>query len=215
MPDACIALTCQARKFLQLLDEPRQRTHERTVDVAALSLSGIKLITPTIVRDARGFFCETFSARTLARAGIAATFVQDNHSLSTQKGVVRGLHFQTPPRAQAKLVRVTHGSIFDVAVDIRVGSPSYGRHVSTVLSAANCQQIWIPEGFAHGFCTLEPDTEVLYKVTDYYAPECDSGLKWDDPALAIAWPIAAHDAILSPRDMQHPPLADLRSSFVI
>ena len=185
------------------------------MEVTALSLREIKLITPKIVRDARGLFCETFSARALAEAGIAATFVQDNHSLSSQQGVVRGLHFQVPPRAQGKLVRVTRGSIFDVAVDIRVGSPTYGRHVSAVLSAANWQQIWVPEGFAHGFCTLEPETEVLYKVTDYYAPECDRGLKWDDPALSIAWPAVAREAVLSPKDMRHPPLADLESGFAI
>jgi dTDP-4-dehydrorhamnose 3,5-epimerase len=186
-----------------------------TVEVTDLSLPGVKLITPKIFRDARGLFCETFNARALAAVGVLDAFVQDNHSLSLKKGVVRGLHFQIPPHAQAKLVRVTRGSIFDVAVDIRVGSPTYGHHVSAVLSAGNWQQIWIPEGFAHGFCTLEPDTEVLYKVTDYYAPECDRGLKWDDPALAIAWPVASHEAVLSPKDAQHPPLADLRSSFVI
>ena len=185
------------------------------VEITALSLREIKLITPKILRDARGLFCETFSARALAEAGITATFVQDNHSLSSQQGVVRGLHFQVPPRAQGKLVRVTRGSIFDVAVDIRAGSPTYGRHVSAVLSAANWQQIWVPEGFAHGFCTLEPETEVLYKVTDYYAPECDRGLKWDDPALAIAWPAVAREALLSAKDMRHPPLADLESGFAI
>ena len=186
-----------------------------TVEVTDLSVPGIKLITLKIFRDARGLFCETFNARALVAAGISAAFVQDNHSVSLQKGVVRGLHFQVPPHAQAKLVRVTRGSIFDVAVDIRVGSPTYGRHVGAVLSAAKWQQIWIPEGFAHGFCTLEPETEVLYKVTDYYAPECDRGLKWDDPALAIAWPVAPHEVVLSPKDAQHPLLADLRSSFVI
>jgi len=186
-----------------------------TVEVTALSLSGIKLIAPKIFRDVRGLFCETFNARALAQAGIGATFVQDNHSLSSQKGVVRGLHFQEPPHAQGKLVRVARGSIFDVAVDIRRGSPTYGRHVTAVLSAENWRQIWIPEGFAHGFCTLEPDTEVLYKVTDHYAPERDRGLKWDDPALAIAWPVAAHEAVLSPKDRRHPTLADLKSSFVI
>lgn len=185
------------------------------MEVTDLALSGIKLIKPKIFRDGRGFFSETFNARALAVVGITATFVQDNHSLSRQKGVVRGLHFQAPPHAQGKLVRVSRGSIFDVAVDIRVGSPTYGRHVSAVLSAANWQQIWIPEGFAHGFCTLETDTEVLYKVTDTYAPECDRGLKWDDAALAIAWPVAPSAAILSPKDTQHPPLVDLRSGFVI
>ena len=186
-----------------------------SVDVAPLSLPEIKLITPKVLRDARGLFCETFNARALAAAGIAAAFVQDNQSLSSQKGTVRGLHFQTPPQAQAKLVRVVRGSIFDVAVDIRVGSPTYGRYASAVLSAANWRQLWIPEGFAHGFCTLEPDTEVLYKVTDFYAPECDRGLKWDDPALAIAWPVAPKAALLSPRDMRHPPLADLLSGFAV
>jgi dTDP-4-dehydrorhamnose 3,5-epimerase len=185
------------------------------VQITRLGIPDVVLITPTIHRDGRGFFSETFNARALAVAGITATFVQDNHSLSRQKGVVRGLHFQAPPHAQGKLVRVSRGSIFDVAVDIRVGSPTYGRHVSAVLSAANWQQIWIPEGFAHGFCTLETDTEVLYKVTDTYAPECDRGLKWDDQALATAWPVAPSAAILSPKDTQHPPLADLRSGFVI
>lgn len=185
------------------------------MDVTALSLSGIKLVTPKVLRDARGFFCETFNAHALLLAGIEATFVQDNHSFSPRQGVVRGLHFQAPPRAQSKLVRVTRGSIFDVVVDIRVGSPTYGRHVSVVLSAANWRQMWIPVGFAHGFCTLEPDTEVLYKVTDYYAPEYDRGLKWDDPALAIAWPVRAHEAMVSPKDARHPPLADLESSFAI
>jgi dTDP-4-dehydrorhamnose 3,5-epimerase len=186
-----------------------------TVDVTSLSLPEIRLVTPKVLRDARGLFCETFNARALAAAGIVANFVQDNHSLSSPKGVVRGLHFQTPPHAQAKLVRVARGSIFDVAVDVRVGSPTYGRHASAVLSAANWQQLWIPEGFAHGFCTLEPDTEVLYKVTGFYAPECDRGLKWDDPALAIPWPVAPEAAMLSAKDRQHPPLADLKSGFAI
>ena len=164
-------------------------------------------------RDARGFFSETFNAGALAVAGITAPFVQDNHSLSTAQGVVRGLHFQVPPHAQAKLVRVTRGSIFDVAVDIRVGSPTYGRHVGAVLSAANWQQIWIPEGFAHGFCTLEPETEVIYKVTDIYAPDCDRALFWNDPELAIAWPVPAEAAILSAKDAAAPRLNDMVSPF--
>ena len=165
--------------------------------ITATSLPEVRLVLPDRFGDDRGFFSETYSRRAFAAAGIADEFVQDNHSVSLQKGVVRGLHFQVPPHAQAKLVRVTRGSIFDVAVDIRLGSPTYGRHVGAVLSAAKWQQIWIPEGFAHGFCTLEPDTEVLYKVTDYYAPECDRGLNWDDPALAIAWPVAPHEVVLS------------------
>lgn len=183
------------------------------MEVTDLTLPGIKLITPKVFRDQRGFFAETFHARAWAAAGVAATFVQDNHSLSRPRGVVRGLHFQAPPHAQAKLVRVARGAIFDVAVDIRVGSPTYGRHVSAVLSADNWQQLWIPEGFAHGFCTLAPDTEVLYKATAYYAPECDRSLRWDDPALAIAWPVAPHEAVLSPKDAAAPLLKAIKSPF--
>lgn len=177
--------------------------------VEQLAIPDVKLITPRIFRDERGFFSETFSARDLAEAGIAATFVQDNHSLSRAKGVVRGLHYQVAPRAQGKLVRVTRGAVLDVAVDIRSGSPTYGRHVATVLSAENWRQLWLPSGFAHGFCTLEPDTEVQYKVTEYYAPECDRGILWNDPALGINWPIAVDSAILSDKDRKHPRLVDL------
>lgn len=177
--------------------------------VEQLRIADVKLITPRIYRDERGFFSETFSARELAAAGIAETFVQDNHSLSRTKGVVRGLHFQIAPRAQGKLVRVTRGAILDVAVDIRRGSPTYGQHVAMMLSAENWRQLWVPSGFAHGFCTLEPDTEVQYKVTDYYAPECDRGIRWNDPALGIAWPVAAELAVLSDKDKNQPMLADL------
>ena len=141
--------------------------------------------------------------------GIPADFVQDNHSFSSAKGVVRGLHFQIKPHAQGKLVRVARGAIFDVALDIRGGSPTFGRHVSTILSAENWAQIWIPEGFAHGFCTLEPNTEVLYKTTAYYSPECSRGIKWDDPALGIAWPADPDDVVLSDADRNFPRLADL------
>ena len=173
----------------------------------------MKLVVPAIHHDERGFFSETFNGRALAEAGIDAAFVQDNQSLSRAKGVIRGLHFQIPPEAQGKLVRVTRGSIFDVAVDIRKGSPTFGRHVSAILSAENWSQLWVPTGFAHGFCTLEPDTEMLYKVTNYYAPECDRGLAWDDPDLGIAWPIAPGTAILSDKDRRHPRLKDLRYPF--
>src|SRR6476620_6974782 len=159
------------------------------LQVQALAIPDVKVITPTIVRDERGFFSETYSRRALEQAGIHADFVQDNQSLSRAKGVVRGLHFQTEPFAQGKLVRVLRGSIFDVAVDIRRGTPTFGRHVSHVLSAENWSQIWVPVGFAHGFCTLEPDTEVVYKVTALYAPQCDKGIAFDDPDLGIAWPI--------------------------
>lgn len=178
-----------------------------------LDIPDVKLITPDIFRDDRGFFSETFSERALSVYGVKAHFAQDNHSLSTHRGVIRGLHFQIPPHAQGKLVRVIRGSIFDVAVDIRTGSPTFGKHVTALLSAANWSQLWVPEGFAHGFCTLEPFTEVLYKVTDYYAPDCDRGLRWDDPELGIAWPVATPDAILSAKDKQHPFLIDLPSYF--
>ena len=176
--------------------------------VEALSIPDVKLIAPSIFKDERGFFSETFNVRTLASVGISEPFVQDNHSLSVPRGVVRGLHFQIPPHAQAKLVRVVRGAILDVAVDIRHGSPTFGKHVTCVLSASNWSQLWVPRGFAHGFCTLEPNTEVIYKVTDYYAPASDRGLRWDDPELAIAWPVASGDAILSPKDRTHPTLAE-------
>ena len=179
-----------------------------------MAIADVKRIAPAIFRDARGFFSETYNGRTLATGGIDVTFVQDNHSLSTAKGVVRGLHFQTNPKAQGKLVRVTRGAIFDVAVDIRQGSPTYGQHVSQVLSAENWLQLWVPAGFAHGFCTLEPDTEVVYKVTEYYAPECDRGLAWDDPDLAIAWPVTPATATLSDKDRKHPQLKDLGPAFI-
>jgi len=184
------------------------------VDVQTLSIPEVKLLTPRKFGDARGFFSEVFNARSLAEAaGITETFVQDNHAYSAEKGVVRGLHFQLPPMAQDKLVRVTRGAIFDVAVDIRRGSPTFGRHVSAVISASNWTQIWVPKGFAHGYCTLEPDTEVLYKTTAFYAPELDRGLAWDDPALAIEWPIEREKVILSAKDRAQPVLADLADCF--
>ncbi len=183
------------------------------MDVQSLEIPAVKLITPRIHRDHRGFFSETYNAKALARAGIDVAFVQDNHSLSREKGVVRGLHFQTRPKAQGKLVRVTRGAILDVAVDIRRESPTFGRHVAVVLSAENWRQLWIPVGFAHGFCTLEDDAEVQYKVTDDYAPDCDRGLLWNDPALGIAWPVEPGGAILSDKDRAHPRLADLPAYF--
>src|SRR6202011_2343914 len=147
------------------------------------ALPEIKVLMPRRIGDVRGFFSEVWNARDFAAVGIEAAFVQDNHIRNPLKGTLRGLHFQVPPHAQGKLVRVTRGSIFDVAVDIRVGSSTFGQHVSAVISAANWTQIWIPAGFAHGYCTLEPNTEVIYKVTDYYAPDCDRGLQWDDADL--------------------------------
>jgi dTDP-4-dehydrorhamnose 3,5-epimerase len=183
------------------------------MNVQTLNIPEVKVITPRKFGDARGFFSETYNRAGLLEHGIDVAFVQDNHSLSAETGVVRGLHFQTAPRAQDKLVRVVRGAILDVAVDIRHGSPTYGQHVAVVLSAENWQQLWVPKGFAHGFCTLEPDTEVLYKVTDYYAPECDRGLLWNDPALGIDWPVTSAAAVLSDKDHKHPPLADLPKYF--
>jgi dTDP-4-dehydrorhamnose 3,5-epimerase len=183
------------------------------VKVTALAIPAVKLITPHIVRDDRGFFSETFNVRALASGGVTGDFVQDNHSLSVQRGVVRGLHYQLPPTAQDKLVRVTRGSILDVAVDIRKGSPTYGQHVAITLSAENWQQLWVPKGFAHGFCTLEPDTEVVYKATDYYAPEFDRGLRWNDPDLGITWPVTAEGAILSAKDAVAPLFRGLEAPF--
>jgi dTDP-4-dehydrorhamnose 3,5-epimerase len=183
------------------------------LEVQSLAIPEVKLLTPRRFRDERGFFSESYNARVFAEAGIVGPFVQDNHAYSSQAGVVRGLHFQIAPRAQGKLVRVTRGAMLDVAVDIRQGSPTYGRHVSAVLSAANWTQIWVPQGFAHGYCTLEPDTEVLYKVTDYYAPEYERGVHWNDAALAIAWPVSGDTSIVSAKDMQLPPLAEMPAYF--
>src|SRR5438874_2218557 len=176
-------------------------------------IADIKLIMPTRHADSRGFFSEVFKENVLRQHGIDVHFVQDNHSLSVSTGVLRGLHFQTPPFAQAKLLRVTAGAIFDVAVDIRWGSPTFGHHVAAVLSAAEGNQLFIPEGFAHGYCTLEPDTEVIYKVSAYYSPEHDRGLLWSDPALGIVWPVSGDQALISDKDRQHPVFSHLPQSF--
>ena len=184
------------------------------MQVLETEIAGIKLLKPVRRVDPRGFFSEVFKEQVLRENGIDIHFVQDNHSLSVNKGVLRGLHFQIPPSAQAKLLRVTAGSIFDVAVDIRWGSPSFGRHFAAVLSAADWNQIFIPEGFAHGYCTLEPDTEVIYKVNAYYSPEHDRGLLWNDPALGIVWPVSTDKALVSDKDRTHPVLAHLPRYFL-
>ncbi len=178
-----------------------------------LHIPGPVLVRPAKLEDARGFFSETYNARLFREAGLPTAFVQDNHSFSAAAGVVRGLHFQLPPRAQGKLVRVVRGAVLDVAVDLRRGSPSFGQYVAVELSAANWRQLWIPVGFAHGFCTLEPDTEVIYKVTDFYDAASERGLAWDDPDLAIPWPVAPADAILSDKDRRQPRLAELPDYF--
>ena len=183
------------------------------MQVRTLAIPDVKVLTPRQLGDRRGFFSEVYSRRTFAEAGIHTEFVQDNHSLSACRGTVRGLHFQTPPHAQAKLVRVVRGSIFDVAVDLRRSSPTRGRHVSVVLSAESWTQILVPAGFAHGFMTLEPDTEVVYKVSDHYAPDHDQGLLWNDPTLAIQWPIPQDEAVLSDKDRGQPGFAGFVTPF--
>ncbi len=176
---------------------------ERTV------IPGVLILRPRKFEDARGFFAPVFRESDLQAAGVAHGWVQENQSLSVRKGTVRGMHFQKPPFVQAKLVRVVRGAALDVCVDIRRDSPSFGRHVAVELSADNLTSIYIPAGFAHGFCTLAPDCEILYKVSSGYAPEAEGGVRWNDPALGIAWPIAEEEAMLSDRDRQLPSLADL------
>ena len=183
------------------------------MQVISTAIAEVKEIRPIRHRDPRGFFSEIFRETVLRQHGIEISFVQENQSLSVDRGVVRGLHFQTPPTSQAKLVRVGAGSILDVAVDIRRGSPSYARHVAVVLSAAEGNQLFVPEGFAHGFCILEPNTEVIYKVNRYYSAEHDRGLAWNDPELGIAWPIADDEAVLSDKDRRQPVLAELPPYF--
>jgi dTDP-4-dehydrorhamnose 3,5-epimerase len=176
--------------------------------IERLEIPDLLLLTPVRHDDRRGFFSETFRADTLAAYGVDAAFVQDNHSYSSRKGVLRGLHFQVSPHPQGKLVRCSRGAILDVGVDIRPGSPTYRRHVAVELSAANWRQLWLPAGFAHGYVTLEDDCEVIYKVTDYYSPDCDRGIAWDDPALGIDWRLAADEVSLSDKDRKLPRLAD-------
>ncbi|WP_186417736.1 dTDP-4-dehydrorhamnose 3,5-epimerase [Bosea sp. CS1GBMeth4] len=178
-----------------------------------LAIPAVVLIRPRKFGDARGYFMETWNLEAFAAAGIGAAFVQDNQSLSAARGVVRGLHFQAPPAPQAKLVRVLRGAIFDVAVDIRAGSPSYGRWCAATLTAEGAEQIFVPRGFAHGFCTLEPDTEVAYKVDGPYAPETEGGLVWNDARLSIDWPVAPGEAQLSGKDAVLPGFADFTSPF--
>ena len=183
------------------------------MEISRLSIPDVCILKPVRHRDQRGFFSESYNRRTLEALGLHLDFVQDNHAYSANRGTIRGLHFQGPPHAQAKLIRVTRGAIFDVAVDLRQGSPDYGRWVSAVISADDWNQILVPAGFAHGLCTLEDRTEVIYKVTDYYDRACDLGIAWNDPALGIDWPVGADEAIVSERDRALPPLADLPSLF--
>lgn len=183
------------------------------MQVLDTAIPAVKVLVPKKFGDHRGFFSEIYSRQAFEAAGIRADFVQDNHSLSAEAGVVRGLHFQLPPAAQDKLLRVVRGAILDVAVDVRRSSPTFGKHVAEVISAENWRQIYIPAGFAHGFRTLEPNTEVIYKVTSFYSPEHDRGVRWNDPALAIDWGIGEATAILSERDRKHPLLAEAAELF--
>lgn len=181
--------------------------------VETTAIADVKLITPARFGDHRGFFSETYNRKRFHEAGITVEFVQDNHSRSAEVGTLRGLHFQSPPHAQDKLVRVLKGRILDIAVDLRREMPSFGRHVAAELSADTGTQIFIPAGFAHGFVTLEPETEVFYKVSALYAPQHDFGLAWNDPALGIAWPLPPGGPVLSEKDRGHPRLADLPAYF--
>jgi dTDP-4-dehydrorhamnose 3,5-epimerase len=181
--------------------------------VERLDIPDLLCISPTKHGDQRGFFSEVFRADVLAAHGVMGTFVQDNHVHSAHRGVLRGLHFQLGASAQGKLVRCTRGAILDVAVDVRSGSPSFGRHVALELSSANWRQVWVPVGFAHAYVTLEPDCEVVYKTTAYYDPAAERGLAWDDPALGIDWRLARSELTISAKDLNNPRLADLGPAF--
>jgi dTDP-4-dehydrorhamnose 3,5-epimerase len=183
------------------------------LEIEQAAIPDVKILTPKRFGDERGFFSETYHRQRFTHAGLDLDFVQDNHSWSAKAGTIRGLHFQSNPFAQHKLVRVVRGRILDVAVDIRCSSPTYGHHVSIELSPENWRQVFVPIGFAHGFCTLEPNTEVLYKVTAYYSAAHDHGFAWDDPALGITWPVGTSEATLSDKDRRQPCFADLPVYF--
>jgi len=190
------------------------RDYEQAMHIEQTSLPGVVILTPARHGDARGFFSESWNRQRMEEAGIAIDFVQDNHSLSEQVGTVRGLHFQSPPHAQAKLVRCGRGAFFDVAVDIRRGSPTYGQWVGVDLSFENGRQLLIPAGFLHGFVTRAPMTEIIYKCSDYYAPDCDGAVRFDDPEIGIDWGIDPASAMLSAKDAKAPLLRDFVSPFV-
>ncbi|MEO0329224.1 MAG: dTDP-4-dehydrorhamnose 3,5-epimerase [Pseudomonadota bacterium] len=185
------------------------------IEIVTTDLDGVVEISPRKFGDERGFFSETWNSQRLEDHGISLNFCQDNHSYSKDKNVLRGLHYQLPPFAQDKLVRVTRGSVLDVAVDIRKGSPTYGKWVSVILSADKWNQFLVPSGFAHGFLTLEPDTEFLYKVTASYSPDHDRSIRFDDPAIGIDWPGDPASFILSEKDQHAPLLDDADNTFTI
>ena len=181
--------------------------------IMATAIPDVKLIVPEKHADHRGFVSETYSRERWAGEGVHLEIVQENHTLSPTRGTIRGLHYQIAPAAQAKVVRVVRGAIYDVAVDLRRRSPTFGRWVGAILSAAEWNQVLVPIGFAHGFCTLEPNTEVVYKLTSHWSPTHERGIRWNDPALAIDWPEPAADPVLSDRDRQWPLLADQPDLF--
>ena len=183
------------------------------MNIEKTTLADVLVLVPARYGDDRGWFCETWNAHRMAKAGLDVAFVQDNHSLSGSVGTLRGLHYQSPPHAQDKLVRCSRGAIFDVAVDVRVGSPSYGAWVGVQLTAQNAKQLFVPKGFLHGFVTLEADCEVQYKCSDVYAPDCDGSIRWDDPDIAIDWGLTGMP-VLSAKDTAAPLLRDFASPFV-
>lgn len=182
--------------------------------VEPTDLSDVMILTPRRFADARGWFTESWSRQSMAKAGMDVDFVQDNHSFSASKGTLRGLHFQSPPHAQDKLVRCTRGAIWDVAVDYRQGSPDFGKWTAVELTAENGKQLFVPKGFLHGFVTLQANTEVHYKCTDIYAPACDGGIRWDDPDLAIDWRLGGVAPLLSDKDAAAPFMAQTTSPFI-
>ena len=183
------------------------------LQIIPTAIPAVKVIVPGKFADTRGVFSETYNKLRFSEHGIDLEFVQDNESCSIKAGTVRGLHFQKPPRAQDKLIRVLHGRIFDVAVDLRTTSSTYGRWVFEELSADNCRQLLVPAGFAHGFCTLEPDTKVFYKVSDYYSSDHDVGVAWNDPDLAISWPVSSECVLLSEKDQRQSAFTALPTYF--
>jgi dTDP-4-dehydrorhamnose 3,5-epimerase len=184
------------------------------IEIEKFEIDGLLVLTPKCFQDSRGFFTESYNKRTFdSVTGLSVDFVQDNFSKSVTKNTIRGLHFQNPPAAQDKLVQVVKGSIFDVAVDLRKTSPTLGKFVSIELSAENRKQFYIPKGFAHGFCTLEENVEVMYKVTDFYAPDVDGCVLWNDDAFNIPWPLGGQEAHLSEKDSVAPRLKDIKNCF--
>jgi dTDP-4-dehydrorhamnose 3,5-epimerase len=183
------------------------------MEAESLRIEGVRLLRPQRHRDDRGFLSEVYNRQALKGAGIEGDFVQENHILSRERGTIRGLHFQVDPHPAAKLLRVVRGAIFDVVVDLRYGSPTYGEHVAVELSEENWTQIYVPEGLAHGLCTLEPDTVITYRVSDYWSPDVDRGILWNDPDLGIDWPVSGDEAIVSDKDRSQPRLSDLPRYF--